>query len=173
MTSAETANADVLHALHTTPPRYGTNPLSGTVTPIKQDTNTIVGTGTRFLTELAACSSKTGNSKAFSCTWKGSLPMPGMSGRDPVLAAGCSLCCRASLDVNRFGPVPLLLGRQPVDATNCPVRVFRRLFYNAGAKRMDIGGEQPLIWFWWNTPDGPGTGRLLNYMASGPGRTLT
>jgi hypothetical protein len=44
--------------------------------------------------------------------------------------------------------------------------VFRRLFYNATAHRIDVGGDQPLIWFWWNTPEGPGTGRSLNYLMS-------
>ncbi len=31
---------------------------------------------------------------------------------------------------------------------------------------MDLGTETPLIWFWWNSPEGPGTGRVLNYMTS-------
>jgi hypothetical protein len=161
---AEMANADVLRPLQTTPPQSGRHSLSGTVSPTAQNATTFVGAGTHFLTELADCSSKGGNGNAYSCSIQGLTSYAGLTGRYWLPDVACS--AGATLDVDGLGALPVYWDGKPVIPANCPAKVFRRLFYNAAARRIDVGGEQPLIWFWWNTPDGAGTGRLLNYLAS-------
>jgi hypothetical protein len=164
--STEMANADVLRPMQTAPPHFGAHPLSGTVTPTGERAMSMVGTGTHFLTDLASCSSKGGNPNAYSCSIAGVKSYDALAGGNHYWLPDVSCAAGASLDVNGLGAQPLFWDGKPVAPANCPARVFRRLFYNAGARRVDVGGEQPLIWFWWNAPDGPGTGRSLNYMKS-------
>jgi len=162
----EMANADALRTLQTAPPRSGVHPLSGTVSPPGERARSMVGAGTHFLTELADCSSKTGNAKAYSCSVAGVKSYEGLATGSHFWLPDVSCAAGASLDINNLGAQPLYWGGAPVTPANCPARVFRRLSFNAGAHRLDLGGDQPLIWFWWKAPDGPGTGRSLNYMVS-------
>jgi hypothetical protein len=163
---AEMANADVLRPLQTTPPHSGRHTLSGTVTPPAEHARAMVGTGTHFLTELADCSSRSGNPNAYSCSIAGIQSYDGLASGSRYWLPDVSCSAGASLDINGLGAQPLYWNGKPVTPASCPARVFRRLFYNVGARRFDVGGEQPLIWFWWNAPDGSGTGRSLNFLVS-------
>ncbi|HWE51159.1 MAG TPA: hypothetical protein VG273_15310 [Bryobacteraceae bacterium] len=161
---AEMANADVLRPLQTTPPHSGLQTLSGTVSPTAQDSLAITGTGTHFLTELTACSSQGGSGSAYTCKIQNLTSYAGMADNDWLPDVACS--AGASLNINGLGALPLYWGGSPVVPANCPAHAFRRLYYNAAARRIDLDGEGPLIWFWWNAPDGAGSGRMLDEITS-------
>jgi hypothetical protein len=163
---AEMANADVLRPLQISPPKYGNKPLPGTVSPTALAGTKIVGTGTHFLTELADCNPKSGSGNAYTCSIPNLTSYTGLADGSRYWMPDVPCSAGASLNVNGLGTVPLYWNAQPVVPDNCPPRVIHRLFYNAADRRIDIGGDPRLLWFWWNTSDGPGTGRLLNFVAS-------
>ncbi len=163
------ANADALRPLQTAPPKSGGHPLSGTVTAPGQNSVIVVGTGTRFLSELAACSSKGGNPSAYSCAVQGVTSYAGLADGKSFWLPDVSCAPGATLDVNGMGVQPLFWDGKPVAAANCPAKVFRRLFYNPGAHRIDVGGETPLMWLWWNSPRGSGTGTGAQFHGIGSG----
>ncbi len=154
----EMANADALYSLVTAPPVYGETALTGTVTPATQGGQSLVGTGTHFFADIVDFVPTSGSGSAYSGTISGVSSLSDLNLRDRFFKPDVNCSSPVTININSLGALPL---------TNptCTAGSVYQLYYNPTANNFSINTNRPLIWLWWNAPDGTGTGRTL-YSAS-------
>ena len=150
----EMANADSLYPLVTAPPTYGQTALAGTVTPTSLMGLSVVGTGTHFLSDLIDCRPATGSASAYACTIAGINQLSDLTLRDRFFQPDVTCGGSVTIKINALAALPL-------NGPSCTAGSIYQLYYNSASNNFSINTNQPLVWFWWDAPDGTGTGRLL------------
>jgi hypothetical protein len=151
----EMANADSLYPLVTVPPVYGQTALAGTVTPTGLPGSlSVVGTGTHFISDIIDCRPASASTSAYTCTIPGITQLSDMNLRDRFFRPDVDCGGSVTIRINSFAALPL---NNPA----CTAGSIHQLYYNSSSSDFSINSNQPLVWFWWDAPDGKGTGRML------------
>ena len=150
----EMANADNLYSLVTAAPTYGQTALTGTITAT-QNSQAVVGVGTHFFADIVDFIPTSGSTTAFSGAITGVTTLSAFQTRDRFFKPDVN-CAGSGVTINITG-----IGSVPLSNPPCTAGTVYKLSYDSVHSTFGIGTDKPLLWTWWNAPDGTGTGRFL------------
>jgi hypothetical protein len=109
----EMADADSLYSLVTTPPTYGINPLSGTITVTNAGNGAgqiVTGTGTNFLADIIDCNSSSSSGTTYTCTAPSLSSLSDFPARDRFWIPDVDSTSSPTLNINGYGALPVTGG---------------------------------------------------------------